>query len=140
MALSMNWLTAAILSLLSFGVWGLLTKLTVNHIDARSALLYQFLGLACVVLVLLVALKFRPETAIKGIGFGMLTGIANGIGCLFYFAAVDKGKVTTVVTLTALYPIITIALAFLVLKEGINIKQGIGVLFALSAIYLFTSS
>ena len=55
---------------------------------------------------------------------------------MFYFIAADKGKASTVVTLTALYPLVTLILSYLLLSESINLKQFFGVVFALIAIYL----
>jgi hypothetical protein len=40
----MNWGTATFISLCSFGLWGLFTKLSVIHIDSKSALIFQTLG------------------------------------------------------------------------------------------------
>lgn len=136
MSTTLNWLPAAIISLFSFGLWGLLTKLSVNYIDSRSALLYQIIGIAIVGVILAASLQFKPEMNARGLSFGVLTGIANGIGCLFYFMAANKGKISTVVTMTALYPIITIALAYVILKEDFSSRQGAGIIFALAAIYL----
>jgi len=81
-------------------------------------------------------LGFKPETEFKGMAFGLLTGIASGVGCLFYLIAADKGKSMTVVALTSLYPVITIILSFLILREGIQFKQATGIAFALLALYL----
>ena len=135
---AMSWFPAALVSLFSFGLWGLFTKLTITYVDAKSALIYQSLGVAFIGMLTLALMHFKPAADMKGLGFGLLTGVAYGIGCLFYFIAADRGKVTTVVTMTALYPLVTIFLAYILLHEGINLKQGAGILLALVAIYLLS--
>ena len=60
------------------------------------------------------------------------------LGALFYLFAMPKGKVSVIATLSALNPVITIALAYFILKEPITLKEGIGMIFALMAIVLFT--
>jgi bacterial/archaeal transporter family protein len=135
---SLYWLPAAIVSLLCFGLWGFFSKLTINFIDARSALVYQSLGVTIIGFIALIMLQFKPAAAPKGITYGLLTGITYGIGCLFFFIAADRGKVTTVVTMTALYPLVTIFLAYLLLHEAINMRQGAGIVLALIALYLMS--
>lgn len=133
-----SWLPAALLSLLSFGLWGFFTKLAVNHIDSRSALIYQTLGVIFIGTLTLFMVQFKPTTDVKGFSYSVLTGVAYGIGCLFYFIAASKGKIITIVTLTSLYPFVTIILGYILLKENIHMKQFIGILFAFAAI-LFMS-
>jgi transporter family protein len=133
-----QWLPAAMMALLSFGLWGLFSKLTIVYIDSRSALIFQTAGVLLVGVVALGMLNFKPATDIKGLSYGVLTGIAYGVGCLFYLIAADKGKVTTVVTLTALYPLVTIILSYFLLQETINGKQFMGIVFALLAIYMMS--
>ena len=135
----MNWLSATFLSLFSFGLWGFFTKLTVLHIDSKSALVYQTLGVAVIGLLTLGLVNFRPATDVKGLSFAILTGVAYGVGCLFYFVAASKGKIIHVVTLTALYPLITIILAYLLLKETISFKQMAGIGLAFVAFYLVST-
>lgn len=135
---SLAWLPAALLSLLCFGLWGFFAKMAVTYIDAKSALFYQALGITLIGIITLAMLKFKPGMEIKGMSFALISGIVNGLGLLLYLVAADKGKITGVVTLTGLYPLITIFLAFLILHEAINLKQGIGVLLALAAIYLLS--
>jgi bacterial/archaeal transporter family protein len=134
----MSWLAPTFASLFSFGLWGLFTKMAIHHIDSKSALVFQTAGVLMVGILTFGLLHFKVETDIKGSGFAILTGIAYGVGCLFYFMAADKGKMMTVVTLTALYPFVTILLSFLFLNEGINFKQFLGILFAFIAIYLLS--
>jgi len=133
-----NWLPAALFSLLSFGLWGFFTKLAVLHIDSKSALIYQTVGVLVIGLIAFNFMNFKIATDTKGMVYAGLTGIAYGIGCLFYFIAASRGKIATVVTLTALYPIITILLASLLLKEAISIKQWLGIVFALIALILMS--
>lgn len=134
-----NWFPAALLALFSFGLWGLFTKLAVIHIDSKTALIYQALGVAVVGIIMLYNMNFKPATDTKGISWALLTGFAYGIGCLFYFIAASKGKIITVVTLTALYPLVTILLACLLLKEVIHFKQGLGIVLAFIAIMLMST-
>lgn len=134
-----NWFPAAMIALVSFGLWGLFTKLAVLHIDSKSALIYQALGVAIVGIIMLSHVNFKPATDSKGLFYALLTGAAYGIGCLFYFIAASKGKIITVVTLTALYPLVTILLAYLLLEEVVNLKQGIGIALAFVAIILMSS-
>ncbi len=134
-----KWMIYALLSLVIYGFWGFFPKLAVEHIRPLSALVYEVAGAILVGLCCLVAVGFKPDTHPKGIIFAMLTGIAGMLGTLFFFAAAGKGKISVVVSMTALYPLITILLAALILKEPITVKQVFGMLFAMLAIFLFTS-
>lgn len=132
-----NWLPAALLSLFSFGLWGLFSKLSLNYIDSRSALVIQTAGVLVIGLFIFGTNNFKLATDGKGLVFALLTGIAYCLGCYLYLIAAGKGKISTVVTVTALYPLITLLLSFIFLHEEINFKQGLGIVFALIAIYLF---
>ena len=48
----------------------------------------------------------------------------------------SRGKASVVITMTALYPLVTILLSFIFLRETIAIKQGIGIMLALLAMLL----
>jgi transporter family protein len=135
----MNWAAASFFALSGFGLWGFFTKLSVVHIDAKSALVFQTLGVVIVGLFTLGFMNFKPETNIKGFGYAVLTGVAYGVGCLFYFVAASKGKIITVVTFTALYPVVTIVLAYWFLKEAVSLKQcaGVGLAFIAMALMAF---
>lgn len=134
-----SWLSAALAALMFFGLWGFFTKLAVNHINSKSALIYQTLGVLIIGLITLSTMNFKPATDSKGFSFAILTGLTYGIGCLFYFIAASKGKIMTVVTLTSLYPVITILLSYLLLKEDVNVRQCLGIMLAFVAIVLMSN-
>lgn len=132
-----NWLLPACIAILLYGFWGFFPKLAVAFVPPTSALLYQVAGAMLVGLLCLFLVDFRPETHPKGILFGVLTGIAGVLGTLFYFTAARRGNIAVVASMTALYPIVTILLAAIFLREPITLRQLFGMLFALIAMFLF---
>ena len=131
-----SWFLWTILSLITFGFWGFFPKLAVQYINPQSALIYQVLGGVLVGIVGLAMVGFRPQTNPMGILFAMLTGITGVLGTLFYFSAAGRGQISIVVSLTALYPLITILLAVIFLHETLNLRQIVGLCFAIGAIVL----
>ena len=89
-------------------------------------------------MIILFYLGFKPEVHPKGISLAFATGLLGMLGALFYLFAMPKGKVSVIATLVALNPVITIGLAYFLLKEPITLKEGVGMIFALMAIVLFT--
>lgn len=134
-----SWLVFAILALVIYGLWGFFPKLAVSYISPQSALVFEVVGAIIVGAAVLMFIKFKPDLHPKGVIYSVLTGIAGISGTLLFFMAVEKGKVSVVVSLTALYPVITILLAFLLLNEPITTKQFSGVVLAIAAIYLLAS-
>ena len=60
------------------------------------------------------------------------------MAALFFYWALAGGKASVVVPLTALYPVVTLGLALLILGERLSLRQSIGVALALTAIFLFS--
>lgn len=74
--------------------------------------------------------------------FLILSGAATGLSWLFYFKALQLGDVSRVAPIDKMSVIITILLAFLFLKEPVNLKVILGALFITtgSIILLFNKS
>ena len=132
-----DWVFPAILAMIAWGIWGFIPKLTTKYISPMSAVIYEVLGGIIVGVFLLFLVGFRPEVQTKGICLALLTGIVGFLGALYYLMAVRHGKVSVIVTMTALYPIISIGLAWGILHESLSIKEGIGIVLAFIAIGLF---
>ena len=133
------WLIFAVLSLLLYGLWGFFPKLaTQNGIEPRSILIYETIGTAVVALIVLAVIGFKPQFSGKGFSFALIAGTAGALGSLFFLLALSKGKASVVVTMTALYPLVVIILSYFVLKEPLTLKQGIGIVFAVAAMIMFS--
>ena len=134
-----NWLGAALLALAFWGFWGFLPKLALQYMDQRSVLIFQTLGSIIVGTFVLVSLRFQPQWHPRGALFAVLTGVSGLVGFLFYLTALRTGKASVVITLTALYPFLSVLLAFVILKEPISSRKLVGFVFALVAIVLFST-
>ena len=97
------------------------------------------LGGVPVALVVFAARRFKLERSAKGIGYGLMVGLLSAIGTLALFAAYRTGGNTAVITAgTSLYPMITVILAILILRERLTRDQIIGLLFAAAALVIFS--
>ncbi|MHC5038573.1 MAG: EamA family transporter [Planctomycetota bacterium] len=133
-----HWLFFSFITLMLFGFWGLFAKLAARDLGARSALVWQVIGTLLVGAGVAAVIKFRPEVHSRGTVFGLLTGITGTLGVLFFLLAMVKGKASVVVPLTALYPVVTLVLVFVFLREPLTAKQGVGIALALAAMVLFS--
>ncbi len=131
------WLAAVVL--ISWGIVGLLQKLSTNHLSGESATIWLIVGF-----VLFQPLVW-PGTAVlhypmRGVARGLLSGSLNALGAWALLAALwSGGKASIVSPFTALYPLVVVIVAPFILHESITLLQGIGVLCALVAVVLLSS-
>ncbi|MBT4289863.1 MAG: EamA family transporter [Deltaproteobacteria bacterium] len=68
-----------------------------------------------------------------------MAGFLGFFGSFLFLYAVNKGPLSIIVTLSALYPVLTISMAIFFLGETITMKQGLGILLALVSMALISS-
>jgi len=133
------WLLWTLLAVVCWGVWALLAKLIGDALTPVQQQTLSTLGLLPVMAALgcskkLTATGNRRRGAIFALGAGLLTCLGN----IAYYDVLNRGaKAATVIPLTALYPLVTVLLAVLLLKERLNRIQLAGVGLSFVAIYLF---
>jgi transporter family protein len=134
-----KWLAYAVLTLLLWGGWGILSKVLGNSLTPAETQAFSTIGL--LPLIAVVAVRKRTERGPRfgrGVAIGFLSGVLAGLGNIAYYHALKiGGAASTVTPLTALYPIVTILLAVLFLHEKISPFQIAGIGIALASIYLF---
>ncbi len=133
-----HWLIPAAIAFICWGMWAFLPKLTTRFLDPKSAIIYEVAGGIVFALVVLVMSGFRLAIEGRGILLAAFTGVLGFAGALAYLIAVLKGPVTLISTVTGLYPILAVVLAYVFLNEPISVKQGIGILLGLVAIILIS--
>ena len=130
------WLFYSLMTLLCWGLWGVFSKLASNYSRPRQTLIFQAVGVIAFALLVLFIERFQIQRTAAGFGWSFAAGFINFVGFLAFFAAVQKGKVATVISLSSLYPVVTIALSMLLLHEKITKREGLGIAFALAAGWL----
>ncbi|WFO76395.1 EamA family transporter [Desulfurococcaceae archaeon MEX13E-LK6-19] len=128
----------ALACLISWGLWGLLLKLAYRQLSWVET--YFISSLASFTIALSVFLYYGGKIGFSkeaGI-FAVLAGILGGVGYILFMKALETGKASVVLPLTALYPAITVILAMVVLGEKISITQAIGIVLALIAVILIS--
>lgn len=133
-----RWLLWTAAAVLSWGVWAVLGKAIGNSLSAANQQVISTLGFLPVILVLTLTRKRLVRTGQRwGLACALAAGAVSCLGNLPYYDLLGREKAAAVVPLTALYPLVTIALAVLLLRERVNRIQYVGVLVSLVAIYLF---
>lgn len=130
------WVIYSALTVLCWGLWGVFSKLASNYSRPRQTLLFQAVGVMVFALVVLAMEQFQIQRTPVGFGWSAAAGFVNFVGFLFFFAAIEKGKVSTIIALSSLYPVITIVLSILLLHEKITAREGLGIGLALAAGWL----
>ena len=134
-----EWFRPATVVLGSWGAVGIFQKLATNYISAGSTMIWQTLGFF-LFLPLVYPSQSLSAFVTLGLAYGLLGGALTNLGSWFLFAALKSGgKVSIVAPFTALYPLVVVFLAPLILKESITLVQGAGVLCALAAIVLLST-
>ena len=101
--------------------WGFFSKIATKHIDYKTAFIYEAIGAILTTLLILIQTKnFSFQADIRGTIFAILVGICGTIASLIFFIALEKGQVTSIVSITSMYPIITVLLSYIFLKEAIT--------------------
>jgi transporter family protein len=133
------WLWYSAITVVAWGVVGLLQKLSTNYISAESSLIWLVAGF------LLLEPLFYPGAAVFhytgwNLTWALLSGALNALGAWALFAALKSGgKASIVAPLTALYPLVVMMLVPFVLHESITRLQVVGVACALIAVVLLSA-
>jgi len=133
------WFWFAAVVLITWGVVGLLQKLSTNYISAESALIWLVVGF------LLLTPVFYPGKALfsystRSLVYILASAALNATGAWALLSAMKSGgKASLVVPLTALYPLVVVLVAPLFLRESISMLQGLGVACALAAVVLLST-
>ncbi|SPF50212.1 conserved membrane hypothetical protein [Syntrophobacter sp. SbD1] len=134
-----EWVLYSALALVMWGLWAFFPKMALSCLEPKTAFMYEVLG--GTVTALLAFLILRPQLGgveIRGIIPAVLTGVMGYLGLLCFMYAIRGGKICVVAPLTALYPVVTVALAMIFLKERINVVQMAGIILALVSAVLIS--
>jgi drug/metabolite transporter (DMT)-like permease len=130
------------LTMAAVGLWGLYGvafKLAADRIPPVVGQVVSSLGLFIPVLFLFPAV-LRERSHRKGLWIGFGSGLFGAAGNLALFAALNEGgKAAIVFPLTALYPLITVLVAIIFMRETARGMQLCGIALAVVAVVLLSA-
>ncbi|WP_315079722.1 EamA family transporter [uncultured Clostridium sp.] len=123
------WFYFALLSALFAALTSILAKIGIDNINSNLATAVR----TVVVLIMVWGMVFisGTQSQISNISqkswvFLILSGIATGLSWLFYYKALQLGDASKVVPVDKFSVVISMILAFVILKETITLKTIIG--------------
>lgn len=134
-----QWLLPTFGAFVLWGVWSFIPKITTRFITPKSAVLFEVAGGIVVALVVLISVRFKPDIHPIGVALALTTGILGFTGALLFLYAAAKGPISLVAVLSALYPVITVLLSIIFLKEAISLKQWLGIALGLVSMILIAA-
>jgi len=133
------WVLYSALALLVWGLWAFFPKMALSWLDPKTAFMFEVFGGATTGLFAFLILQPQLGGAdIRGIIPAFLTGVTGYLGLLCFMYAIREGKICIVAPLTALYPVVTLVLAMIFLREKISIVQLAGIILALVSVVLIS--
>jgi len=127
------WMLYSLLALFLFGVACITMKFATRHISDELSTIFYTLGYIILAIVIIAAGSVEWNVSLKNWGLGILVGLLMNGATLTLFVAYRWGKASIVTPLTALYPLITVVLAGLILKERFDIIKMVAICLALMA-------
>lgn len=132
------WLGNALAALLCWGLWAFFPKLALRTISPATSVFYESVGVMLTGIAVAGLLGPRLSADFHGIMYALLTGVIGTIGLYFFFTAVKTGPISVISSLTAMYPVVTVTLAVVVLHESIKPRQAAGIILAIAAAVLLS--
>ena len=129
----MMWLWLALGSMAAYGLWGFFLRLGTGS-GWREVVFWSIITEALVIGAFLFPRNINPQP----LKWGVLAGLCAALGLILTALALWKGRTSLPIPVGALYPAVTILLAFIFLKEPMNIQKISGLILTIVAIWLLS--
>jgi transporter family protein len=132
------WLWYAFLCIFWWGLWGFLSKIGSAAGSPLQMQILFTLSMLPVAFGMLLQMRWKLDRDRGGVTYGLFSGVATGLGTLGYDTALREQNASVVTPLTGVFPVLTVVLAFVVLRERLNKVQMAGILLALASIVILS--
>ena len=133
-----KWYLLGILAILCFGVGSFFGKIaTMSSLPSR-VYFFEAVGTLTVFTTFFI---FKREEILNNFSFNpaaLAMGITWGTGTVLFILALQSSKLSIITPLTAVYPAVTVVLAYLFLGERLEMRELAGITLALASVFLLT--
>lgn len=137
-----KWVAYTMVTVLLWGVWSVVCKAVSTSLPDWQLQVISLIGIVPIVFYLgWITFQSGPAMDYRLAAISLSAGLLGCLGNLACFRAMSEGgKALAVIPLTSLYPITTVILAMIFLKERPTMIQAIGISLSMLAIWLFNIS
>ncbi len=129
-----KWIGIALIVVLLWGLGSFFGKLALIKDIPYRVYLFEGIGTLIVLISFVFFKKVEIFTNFSFNIYASLMGICWGLGTIFFIIALHSSKLSVIVPITAIYPAITVLLSLLFLQERLELKEIIGIVFAMLSI------
>jgi uncharacterized membrane protein len=132
-----RWLLYAMITTVFWGIWGAFIEIPekAGFPATLGYIVWSITMIPCALLALKI-IRWKPETDWRSVLQGMAIGLLGAGGQLILFEALRKGPAYLVFPLISLFPVLTIILSVVFLKERASGRSWLGIGLALLAAVL----
>lgn len=133
-----GWLGFALLTMITWGVWGAFTGLPTEH-GFPETLVYVVWSLTMIppALIALRRVGWKLRFDRRSVWLGLAAGVLGAGGQMLLFYAVKRGPTYLIFPIISLSPVLTIAMSFALLRERTGRLGMLGIALALCSLPLF---
>ena len=133
-----GWLGFALLTMITWGVWGAFTGLPTEH-GFPETLVYVVWSLTMIppALIALRRVGWKLKLDRRSVFLGLTAGVLGAVGQMVLFYAVKRGPTYLIFPIISLSPVLTIAMSFALLRERTGRLGMLGIALALCSLPLF---
>ncbi len=124
-----SWLVYALLAAVFAALTSVLAKVGIEGVESNLATAIRTCFVLIMALVIVVGkgkLSQVRHIDVRELCFLVASGVATGASWLFFYYAISAGQVSVVVQIDKLSILISIAFAWVVFKERLTLKSGVG--------------
>ncbi len=133
-----SWIFYAALLIIFWGVWGAFSALPATKYDYPDEMIYSIWALTMLIPAAFILRGKKWDRRPAATIYGLLIGLTGAGGQLILFQALTMGPAYLIFPIISISPAITVLMAMVLLRERLKPLAVVGLVFALTAIVLFT--
>ena len=133
-----RWVIFAIIATTMWGLGSFFGKIALMRDIPYRVYFFEGIGTITVLTSLIIFKRQEIFTDFTVNPYALLMGLTWGIGTIIFIIALQPAKLSALVPLTAVYPAVTVILGVIVLHERLDLREILGILFAIVTVVLLS--
>jgi bacterial/archaeal transporter family protein len=134
-----RWLLPTLGFVFALGVFGVTSKLALEHLDWQGLIFWSGAGYLVVIAVMLARGDVKVAVG-AGTIWAMVSAVAAIVGLVALYVALGHGPANEIIPISGAYPAVTLIFSAILLRERISAARIVGVLLVIGGVVMITAS